>query len=526
MADYIRKLDKYYYNYSQDGLKSFQCHASATFSGQLPPGFQEAWKDFNWQNSRCVYDFSYPGGGVMPLLSFFSGGGDPLATPAKMRKVSNLVNAFLNVWGIFLTSDLYRPPGSGVNYTINRGADSTFTITQQYKSLSSVTYFDANSLATRIVTTTPKGQADIKLGFILTPQGAVPKHMEMEVNNGKTHFIIDLFTQYEEVQGFQLPSTFTLFFRIPGKLFQADFKMSDYQLQTAAQVGAARDNGDTQVVPASSENPGTKHFFWRAKSPTVTVYFLGSVHIRGKTPLQVPEIVEQCFEESNYVGFEYDLTQNEQIKKVAGPYVLAHGSYPPGDCLANHLTPQQWKLLQVIFRKAGINEEKASHLKPSFLSDLLFGHAAQKSGLTPEKGIDEIFCRKAQAAGKPIFGMEFWYEPLLMYDNLNDQEQASFLFGTSKGAVNSSRFMDEILADWKTGNTTDMDSLFTSGITPVDKFILEKIIKARNEKWLAQLDRVFQQSGTYFIVVGGGHLVGTYGLPYLLSQKGYQVDQL
>ncbi len=301
--------------------------------------------------------------------------------------------------------------------------------------------------------------------------------------------------------------------------------MSNYQLQTISQVGAARDNGDTQVVPTSSEIPGTKHFFWRAKSPTATVYFMGSIHIRKNTPLQVPEIVEKCFDESNYVGFEYDLTQEGQIRKAAGPYIQAHGTYPPGDSLANHLTPAQWHQLQMMLKEEGIKEETASRLKPFYLSATLFGNSAQKGGLSYEKGIDEIFCRKSQAAKKPIFGMEFWYEPLEATESLTDQEQASFLFSTSKGATNSSRFMDEILADWKTGNTTDMDSLVNSGVSPGDKAIMDKIIKFRNEKWLRQLDRVFRGSGTYFIVVGSGHLVGAYGLPSLLVQKGYQVEQ-
>ncbi len=197
MVDYLQKLDKYYYNLSRDGLKSFQCNATAAFSGELPPGFQAAWKDFNWKNSQCAYDFSYLGGGVMPLLSFSSGGNDPQATPEKMRKACNLVNAFLELWGIFLTSPLYSQQRSGHSHQITRGADSTFSITEHAKNITYVIYFDAQSLATRFVGKSPKGQTDFKLGFVASPQGAVLKQMEMEITTkGGVHAIVDLFAQY------------------------------------------------------------------------------------------------------------------------------------------------------------------------------------------------------------------------------------------------------------------------------------------------------------------------------------------
>jgi hypothetical protein len=85
--------------------------------------------------------------------------------------------------------------------------------------------------------------------------------------------------------------------------------------------------------------------------------------------------------------------------------------------------------------------------------------------------------------------------------------------------------MDEILADWKTGNTTDLDSAVNQDISAEDKAVMDKILKFRNEKWMGQFDRILQGRGTYFIVVGSGHLVGEYGLPERLRRKGYEVEQ-
>lgn len=81
MASYLQTLNRYYYCYARAGMKSFQAHATVSFSGQIPGGIAKAWQGMDWQNDHSQFDFSYVGSGVMPILSFSSNGGDPEATP-------------------------------------------------------------------------------------------------------------------------------------------------------------------------------------------------------------------------------------------------------------------------------------------------------------------------------------------------------------------------------------------------------------------------------------------------------------
>lgn len=47
-------------------------------------------------------------------------------------------------------------------------------------------------------------------------------------------------------------------------------------------------------------------------------------------------------------------------------------------------------------------------------------------------------------------------------------------------------------------------------------------MKTRNEKWMKKLP-VIMDAGSAFIAVGGGHLIGRYGLLKLLQKAGYTV---
>ncbi len=525
IGDYLQNLDQAYYSLSREGLKSFQCHATSTFTGQPPLGIENAFEGFNWQPSRCVFDFSYPGEGVQPFLSFSSNGGDPQATPARMRLISNLTNIFLEIWGILSTNDLFGRYDKDWTNSIVRGKDQTFTIQAKSKNAFYSIGFDAKALANRFIVKAPNMDEDVTMECVQTPRGVVISRMGSQTDTKNGPLALDFVPTYKSVQGYLLPDTLDLYVRTTGRLFQIHYQMSDYQLQNTAQVAVEQDNGDTQIVPASSENPGTKHFFWRARSATATVYLLGSIHIRRNKPLQVPEIVEKSFQASDYVGFEFDLSQWEQVKKDMPDYFRTHCVYPPGDSLKNHLKPSQWKLIKKFAKKSGIPMDQIIIYKPYVLDDVIPSKGDDQTGYLHEYGIDEIFMRKAQAAKKPIFGMEFWYEPFQDMDTLSDKDQASILFGSSQGSSNKYRFMDEILADWKTGNTTDLDSLVNQDISAEDKAVMDKILKYRNEKWMGQFDRIFQGRGTYFIVVGSAHLVGEFGLPERLRRKGYEVEQ-
>ena len=299
-----------------------------------------------------------------------------------------------------------------------------------------------------------------------------------------------------------------------------------FLLFLAAGRALAQPAPDLQVLSPGSEKPGARHFCWRVRSATATVYLLGSIHLRPASPLVLPEAVEKAFESSGYVGFEYDLAQNDRIQKDMAAYIQAHFTYPEGDSLERHLSPAQWKTVRAALEADGFPVKRALRLKPVILAMTLDVLAYQRKGLQADKGIDEIFLRKSLAAGKPTFGMEYWWEPLKAFEELTDREQARFLLADLRDTERETDDLDRILRLWEAGDGPGMDALVHSDTGPDEKPLLDKLLKDRNAHWMLQMERMLRAQGTYFVVVGSAHLVGPLGLPRWLKFKGYEVEQM
>jgi len=56
--------------------------------------------------------------------------------------------------------------------------------------------------------------------------------------------------------------------------------------------------------------------------------------------------------------------------------------------------------------------------------------------------------------------------------------------------------------------------------------IYEKLIIIRNRNMVSKIENYLQSKGTYFVVVGAGHLIGSKGIVQLLKDRGYSVEQL
>jgi len=56
--------------------------------------------------------------------------------------------------------------------------------------------------------------------------------------------------------------------------------------------------------------------------------------------------------------------------------------------------------------------------------------------------------------------------------------------------------------------------------------VVQKLFDERNVKMLAKIEGYLNSNGSYFVIVGAGHLVGKRGLVELLKSKGYAVEQL
>jgi uncharacterized protein YbaP (TraB family) len=54
----------------------------------------------------------------------------------------------------------------------------------------------------------------------------------------------------------------------------------------------------------------------------------------------------------------------------------------------------------------------------------------------------------------------------------------------------------------------------------------DRIITARNRRWIPKIEEFIKSGQIYFVVAGAGHMGGSEGVVALLRARGYTVEQL
>ncbi len=521
VKDFLNHLNQFYYCGSHEGLSGFKCDVTATLSGNLPglmlPG---------QYSPNYLFHLSYLGAGLETVMTSAMGEPDSPQTAKKVKLIGTVSDGFIKIWGGLTLNPLFATESAKADYRVDQNEAHGFAVTGGKPGKSISLIFDKAALAHKAIINAVNQTIEMDLGYEPTPKGFMLKKLGFGAGEGQNQITFNVQMDYQTIQGFQLPSNFTLTATGPKGQFQITYQFSNYHILGRAGGQTGLTENDTRIVPSQSEEPGSKHFLWRVQSSTATVYLLGSIHVRPDEPLQVPEIIEQCFNSSNYVGFEIDLSKMDEIKKEILAYYKEHDLYPADDNLKNHLTPAEWEKVKGLLSRYGMAEETAIRCKPVLLAEALDELMLTNQDYVGRQGIDEIFYRKAQAVHKPVFAMEYWMEQVQPVEELTEREQIQYLFLSVKEGYENEDIVKKAIGLWEAGDDKGIASLENTEREPLELALNEKMIKGRNAKWMFQMDRMLKTNATYFVVVGSAHLVGPNGLPNLLKSKGYNVDQL
>jgi uncharacterized protein YbaP (TraB family) len=267
-----------------------------------------------------------------------------------------------------------------------------------------------------------------------------------------------------------------------------------------------------------------KSFLWKVDSGASTVYISGSIHFLKKEDYPLSPKIESAFERSDFLVVEANI---QDQAKMSTQMIMEKALYPPNESIAEHLSQETYELLKVEAAKLGLPLEVVNRQRPWFLSMALEAMELMRLGYDPSYGVDSYFLSKA-AGRKKILELEGLGEQLHLLSNLSDQDQGLLLTLSLKDLENASRDVDKLIRAWKTGDTKGMEPIIMKNIKEDPKLvpIYEKLIDERNRRMVSKIEDYLRGKGTYFVVVGAGHLIGEKGIVETLRKKGFRVEQL
>ncbi len=267
-----------------------------------------------------------------------------------------------------------------------------------------------------------------------------------------------------------------------------------------------------------------KSFLWKIQSKTSTVYVLGSLHFAKKEIYPLNRKIEDAFARSDSLVVEADVND---IKKIDIQKMMESAFYPADDALDKHVSAETFEWVKKETDGLGIPLEFLKRQKPWFLAMTLVALESMKLGLDPNLGIDKYFLSKAEGK-KKVMELESLDYQISLLSKFSDKDQELFLIYTLKDLHLMEQEVDQLIQAWTSGDTQAMESILTRSVTEDKRLspIFEKLIFERNRRMASKIEDFLQTKGTYFVIVGAGHLVGSRGVIGLLGGKAYLIQQL
>lgn len=283
----------------------------------------------------------------------------------------------------------------------------------------------------------------------------------------------------------------------------------------------------TPAVQPGAPVAGGQGALFRISRDGEIAYLFGTIHVGTSSFYPLAPQVSRALADSSQLVLELDT-------RASGDFDLAvrkHASYPAGDHIRNHVSPDTLRRLTSALHAVGIPLSGVGHLKPWLLANMLIGIELERSGFERAYGNESFLLDAVQKRGANLAELESADYQLSLFDTLGDVGAEEYLRETlddlSSGM--SMKKARAIIDAWTSGDAAALDALIPDTIgdgTVTSDFTRRTLLDRRNPEMAQRIEHIMKDGKVSFVGVGLLHLLGTNGLPQLLSQRGYQVERI
>ncbi len=262
---------------------------------------------------------------------------------------------------------------------------------------------------------------------------------------------------------------------------------------------------------------------WMVQGKTNQVYLLGSVHLLRPSDYPLPDVFNHAYEDAEAIVMEIDMDDLNPIESQGAINRL--GVLPPGQTLESVLGPRDYAAAELAAAKLDIPLDMLASSEPWLAAMTIQELILTRLGFNPMYGVEMAVVTKARSDGKNISGLETFEQQLGFLDGLSLDVQRGWLMETLEAGADAGPLMEDMITAWKTGDIDTLEASMMSEFESVPE-LYSVIVRDRNERWIEQLEPLFDAEDDYLVVVGALHLVGSDGLPARLKEAGRDVEQL
>lgn len=282
---------------------------------------------------------------------------------------------------------------------------------------------------------------------------------------------------------------------------------------------------------AAAETP-----MWVIKDADSTIYLTGTVHMLPPDVKWNGEKLDKALKDATELWLEVPMPESiAEMQALAAPLMLEH-ALSIDKPLSSRLTEAEQAQLKAALDRADLppgTAQGVEMMQPWVVTQMLGMAPLLSAGYDPEAGIDMKLAGMAREQGDAILGFETLEQQLLFFANTPEEEQMAALRATLAITPAELEAMNEVAQTafeaWAAGETSGLEAFideWKTGTAPGSTALpYETLVLNRNRDWAEQIDDMLDRSGTHFIAVGGGHLVGPDSVQNLLKERGITAER-
>lgn len=284
--------------------------------------------------------------------------------------------------------------------------------------------------------------------------------------------------------------------------------------------------GVAATCPAFADAmPFSNGVLWRvARAGGAASYLFGTLHSTDERVTALPQPVSDAFAASRTLAIECIL-DNSAILKLSRAMLL-----PSGERLDASMNATQVARLKEVSAHYHMPFTMVTRFKPwgamMLFSMPLSEHMRAASG---QKALDEQLRAQAEAAGKPVLGLETVDEQIETLDGMVAADQMLMLDSTLQETGQIERVFASLRDAYLARDLVTVYGLLNAekdrDTTGAAVRFEQRLILDRNRRMVERMDKLLRQ-GNAFVAVGALHLPGSQGILQLLSDQGYQVTRV
>lgn len=280
---------------------------------------------------------------------------------------------------------------------------------------------------------------------------------------------------------------------------------------TPAPAAAAR------VVPQAE---GTGPALWVVRDADSTLYLFGTVHVLRPTTAWGSPRVDAAFDSADQIWFEIS---NPDDQAAIVPLIQQYGISPDRP-LSSLLTAEEMTALNAAAAAAGMPAGQIDVFRPWFAAIVLSVAPSIRAGYDPRSGVETVLKARAEAAGKPISGLETIDKQVAILAGMSEAEQLAFLRTLLESYEDATVELDRMVGAWAAGDVALLEEIAVNEMRSESPALYEALLVRRNTDWANQIQTMLEGSGTIFMAVGAAHLAGDDSVQEILEARGVNVE--